>query len=128
MSYDASLLKSKRDSFTISHFDDSEENCLNEYVYTPNSHDWEVSELGLSINSTIHLTDNWLLGYSGSINLLNKNLYNQSFTLTRNLHCWNFMFLWYPAGYSKGFRLKININNPDLQDVKIRSTSSGYPN
>jgi len=36
--------------------------------------------------------------------------------------------MWRPIGGDKGFRLKINLKNPDLQDVKVRSTSSNFRN
>ena len=61
-------------------------------------------------------------------NINQKTITTPNIALSRDLHCWDFKFLWYPTGHSKGFRLKINIKNPDLQDIKVRSTSPGFKN
>ena len=92
--------------------------------YEEENKEWDYHNLGLTANSSIHLTKNWLLTYATGVNLLDMQMYSQSIKLTRQLHCWEFMFTWWPDGYSKGFRLNINVINPDLQDIKVRSSSS----
>ena len=49
---------------------------------------------------------------------------SQSIKLYRDLHCWEFMFTWWPDGFGKGFQLNINVKHPDLRDVRLRSSSS----
>ena len=92
--------------------------------YEEENKKWEYHNLGLTSNTSLHLTKDWLLTYATGINLLDMQMYSQSIKLTRQLHCWEFMFTWWPDGGSKGFRLNINVINPDLQDIKITSSSS----
>ena len=92
--------------------------------YDRSTNDWNYNNLGITSNSTIHLTKNWLFTYATGINLLTMEMYSQSIKLLRDLHCWELGFTWWPTGSSKGFRLNINVKNPDLQDIKIRSSSS----
>ena len=87
---------------------------------------WTIESPNMTINGGINLTNNWVLTYSGSYDFDRGTITIPTFNLYRDLHCWNFNFMWRPSGYSKGFRLKINLKNPDLQDIKVRSTSSNF--
>ena len=87
---------------------------------------WTIESPNMTINGGINLTNNWVLTYSGSYDFDRGTITIPTFNLSRDLHCWNFNFMWRPSGYSKGFRLKINLKNPDLQDIKVRSTSSNF--
>ena len=78
----------------------------------------------MSSNTSLQLTRNWRMQYNARFNLLDKDLVNHNFSIYRDLHCWELGFTWWPTGSSKGFRLNINVKNPDLQDIKIRSSSS----
>ena len=55
---------------------------------------------------------------------MDMEMRTQSLKLFRDLHCWEFMFTWWPSGINPGFQLNINIKHPDLKDVKVRSSSS----
>ena len=44
-----------------------------------------------------------------------------SLRVYRPLHCWEFSFNFWPRGNSSGFSLRINVKNPELQDIKITS-------
>ena len=74
--------------------------------------------------STIHLTKNWLLTYAAGFNLIDMKINAQSVKFYRELHCWEFMFTWWPDGGRKGFQLSINVKHPDLKDIRVRSSSS----
>ena len=71
-----------------------------------------------------HLSKKWLLTYAFGVNLMDMKIRSQSLKLYRDLHCWEFMFTWWPTGYTKGFQLSINIKHPDLKDIRLRSSSS----
>ena len=58
------------------------------------------------------------------VDLVDMDIQSYELEFTRSLHCWDFSFTWWPSGYSKGFRLAIYINHPDLQDIKLSSSSS----
>ena len=89
---------------------------------------WEIISPNITINGGVNLTNSWVLTFGGSYNVNQKTITTPNIAISRDLHCWDFKFLWYPQGNSKGFRLKINIKNPDLQDIKVRSTSPGFKN
>ena len=71
----------------------------------------------------MHLTKKWLLTYAVGVNLIDMKIKSQSFKFYRELHCWEFMFTWWPDGFGKGFQLSINVKHPDLQDLRVRSSS-----
>jgi len=85
---------------------------------------WEFNYFNLDTYNTMHLTKNWLFTYATGINLMDMKINSQSIKLYRELHCWEFMFTWWPDGFSKGFQLNINIKHPDLKDVRVRSSST----
>ena len=85
---------------------------------------WDFNYFNLDTRTTLYLTKKWLLTYAVGINLMDMEMRTQSLKLFRDLHCWEFMFTWWPTGISKGFQLNINIKHPDLKDVKVRSSSS----
>ena len=85
---------------------------------------WNFNYFNLDTYNTIHLTKNWLFTYATGINLMDMKINSQSLKFYRELHCWEFMFTWWPDGYSKGFQLSINVKHPDLQDIRVRSSSS----
>jgi hypothetical protein len=85
---------------------------------------WDFNYFNLDSYNTIHLTKNWLFTYISGVNLIDMKINSQSLKFYRELHCWEFMFTWWPNGYSKGFQLSINVKHPDLQDVRVRSSSS----
>ena len=67
------------------------------------------------------ITDVGGVTYAIGINLVDMEIRSQSFKFYRDLHCWEFMFRWWPEGNNKGFQLRINVKHPDLQDIKIES-------
>ena len=92
--------------------------------YDVNSSKWDFNYFNLDARTTIHLSKKWLLTYAFGVNLMDMKIRSQSLKLYRDLHCWEFMFTWWPTGYTKGFQLSINIKHPDLKDVRLRSSSS----
>ena len=84
----------------------------------------EFNYFNLDTYNTIHLTRNWLFTYATGINLMDMKIRSQSLKFYRQLHCWEFMFTWWPDGYSKGFQLSINVRHPDLKDIRVRSSSA----
>jgi len=92
--------------------------------YNTENKKWEFNYFNLDSYNTIHLTKNWLFTYATGINLIDMKINSQSLKFYRELHCWEFMFTWWPDGYSKGFQLSINVRHPDLQDIRVRSSSA----
>tara|TARA_B100000965_G_scaffold11070_1_gene8554 strand:- start:1918 stop:2388 length:471 start_codon:yes stop_codon:yes gene_type:complete len=92
--------------------------------YEQETKDWEFDFLNMDTYSTIHLTKKWLLTYAAGINLIDMKINAQSIKFYRELHCWEFMFTWWPDGGRQGFQLSINIKHPDLKDIRVRSSSA----
>jgi len=69
----------------------------------------------------INITENWSIQHTARFDLIEFDMLYHKFHISRPLHCWIFSFDWTPSGPSKGFYLKINVKNPDLQDIKLES-------
>ena len=69
----------------------------------------------------LNITENWTMQHSARFDLIERNMVFHEFSFNRPLHCWTFSFEWTPSGPGKGFFLKINVKNPDLQDIKLES-------
>ena len=80
------------------------------------------------VNSDINikLTESWKMTYSSRFDLVENRIVNHSLYLFRPLHCWEFSFKWWPTGNNKGFLLNIYVKNPDLRDVKIKSSGGSF--
>ncbi len=63
----------------------------------------------------------WKMSYSTRFNMLTQELVHHDLTLYRELHCWEFAFSWTPSGPGRGFLLRINVRDADLQDIKYES-------
>jgi len=70
-------------------------------------------------NFKIQLTKKWSINYSARIDLELKEIINQAFTFTRDLHCWQARFVWRPSGIGAPyFFFKINVKSSLLRDLK----------
>jgi len=79
-----------------------------------------VSTFQLSLsNASVTLSKNWRLNMSGQFDVQKKQIVDQHYTITRDLHCWEMRFNWTPTGFSKGFYFYLGIKAPLLRDLKI---------
>lgn len=79
----------------------------------------EVERFQMNSNLKLQLTANWRINYSASFDLISRNLLNHSFSIYRDLHCWEMSISWQPSGYARGFYLKIQPKSPQLKDIKL---------
>jgi len=86
----------------------------------------------VSANSNINVTKSWKVGYSARFNMLETQLVSHSFSINKDLHCWELSLKWTPTGPGAGYFLKINVKSPNLRDIKfeekggIHSFRSGF--
>ncbi|RMF08937.1 MAG: hypothetical protein D6762_04675, partial [Candidatus Neomarinimicrobiota bacterium] len=73
----------------------------------------------MNTNSTVQLTRNWRIRYTARFDLVTRSLVSHSFSIYRDLHCWEMSVNWTPSGYGRGFYLKINVKSPNLKDLKL---------
>ncbi|UCH10920.1 MAG: hypothetical protein JSU61_03270 [Fidelibacterota bacterium] len=69
----------------------------------------------------INIGPGWNVRYSARFNLLTQELVSHDLQLYRQIHCWEFSFSWTPTGYGRGFMLRINVLDADLQDIKYEN-------
>ncbi len=69
----------------------------------------------LNLNSTFGLTDAWDVSYNTSYDLADRMLAGQSFSITRNLHCWKMSFSRQKLGDEWQFYFKIFLDaHPEI--------------
>lgn len=68
---------------------------------------------------SFNLTEKWKFDTRGSYDFVSKKHYLQSLSITRDLHCWQMNFTYYPMGTLAGFRFELRVAAPQLQDIKI---------
>jgi Organic solvent tolerance protein OstA len=74
---------------------------------------------------SFNLTEKWQIALNGiSYDFVSKKPFIQSVSVTRDLHCWQMNFSWYPMGYLEGYRFELKVKAPQLQDIKITKQSN----
>jgi lipopolysaccharide export system protein LptA len=85
-----------------------------------------ATSAGISTRLAYNLTPKWNMSMDYSYDLKFKQVTNVSVSITRDLHCWEMAFQWYPLGPRPGYYFRLGIKSPMLRDVKIeRNRMSG---
>jgi hypothetical protein len=93
------------------------------YSYSKSNLNKPTERIDFSLNSNISLTNNWKIGWTLRYNWIDKQITNQNFNITRDLHCWEMTFSWQPTfGF---YRFQINIKESVLKDIKVTKQPSG---
>ena len=79
-----------------------------------------------TINASLsfNLTDKWQISTGATYDFVRKKHFIPSLDITRDLHCWQMSFSWYPIGIREGYRFEIKVKAPQLQDIKVTKQSS----
>lgn len=78
------------------------------------------------------VTKNWKVNYTAHYDIELKRIVSQSFTIYRDLHCWEARLIWRPSGIGgNSYYLRINVKSPQLRDLKYemrggRNSVLGY--
>ena len=78
-------------------------------------------------NARVKLTKNWSISYNNYIDVLDKEIVNQRFNISRDLHCWVMNFSWSPNPNFSFYRLEIRIKESLLRDLKLTKTAGNTP-
>jgi lipopolysaccharide assembly outer membrane protein LptD (OstA) len=89
------------------------------YSLTQSNPEFSKETFWLNTNSTINITKNWRVSYNARFDLMENELISHSFSIYRDLHCWELALDWTPSGYANGFYLRINVKSPTLRDLKV---------
>ena len=87
----------------------------------------------LMLSGDINLTPKWKVQYTTNYDIRAKQLGSAtSFSIYRDLHCWDLSMLWLPFGYYKSYNVSLRVRSTILQDLKLSKksdyTSSPYYN
>lgn len=82
----------------------------------------------LGFNGSVNLTPKWGVTFNGGYDFGSKKITPGTFTLTRDLHCWQMSFNWVPIGFRKSWSFTINVKASMLKDLKYDRNSSFYDN
>lgn len=103
------------------------------FSYTLDNPQMTTEKERFQMNSgiTAQITENWRVKYNASFNMLTRKMINHSFSIYRDLHCWEMSLNWVPSGFGQGFYLQISPKSPTLKELKVehrggRHLSSGY--
>ena len=81
--------------------------------------DFRTTVHTVSVKGDIKLSEKWKLAAQTGWDFEAKKLSYTSFTIYRDLHCWEMRFNWIPLGTYKSWNFCINIKASALQDLKL---------
>jgi hypothetical protein len=81
----------------------------------------------IMLNGDVKLTDKWRIQYNANVDLRAGRLAVSSFTIYRDLHCWDLNVQWVPFGLYKSYNITLKVKAAILQDLKL-SKRSDYTN
>ena len=96
------------------------------YVFSATNPVNPIKTFWANTNSTINLTNNWKVSYRARFDLIERDLINHSFSIYRDLHCWELSLNWTPNGIGQGINFKLNVKSPTLKDLKIEKKGGVY--
>lgn len=79
----------------------------------------------LNFNGDFNLTPKWKIQYTSGYDFKAKNISQTSFSIYRDLHCWDLSASWVPFGMYQSYSIDIKVKAAVLQDLKL-SKRKGY--
>jgi hypothetical protein len=76
------------------------------------------------LTASLDLTPGWSLEYNAYYDAIGEDFISQSYTLRRDLHCWEAVFVRHISDVDSGFYFKINI--VDVPDIKVEQHVSNF--
>jgi hypothetical protein len=80
----------------------------------------------LGVNGSLSLTDKWKMTGRTNFDIQEGEFSYTSFSLNRDLHCWNMAFTFVPFGYRKSYSFTLSCSASILSDLKIQKQQSHY--
>lgn len=82
----------------------------------------------LGFNASVTLTQKWGVTFNGGYDFVLGQVTPGTFSLTRDLHCWQMSFQWQPIGLHQSWSFNISVKAATLKDLKFDKSSSFYDN
>lgn len=76
------------------------------------------------LSASLELTPGWSLEYSTYYDAMSGSFISQNYTIRRDLHCWEAVFVRHVSEVDSGFYFKINII--ELPDIKVEQHVSNF--
>jgi len=96
------------------------------YNYSVINPDSPTKNFWANTTSNLNVTKKWKVSYRARFDLIKRDLINHSFSIYRDLHCWELSLGWTPSGLGQGINFKLNVKSPTLQDLKIEKRGGIY--
>jgi len=80
----------------------------------------------VNLNGTIRLSPKWQIGYNGIYNFSTKELGLLSFSISREMHCWQMSINVSPVGRNRFFSIMISPKSAMLRDIKVNRTRNFF--
>ncbi len=77
----------------------------------------------LNANGDFSLTPKWKVQYTTGYDFLNKEISLTSFSIYRDLHCWDLSVTWVPFGQYQSYSVNLRVKASILQDLKLSKRS-----
>ncbi|MBC7913944.1 MAG: LPS-assembly protein LptD, partial [Pyrinomonadaceae bacterium] len=82
----------------------------------------------LNFNGDFSVTPKWKVTYTSGWDFKENDFTTTSFSINRDLHCWDLAMSWVPFGQFKSYSVDLRVRASILQDLKLsrRSPYGGY--
>uniref|UniRef100_UPI003983B39C putative LPS assembly protein LptD n=1 Tax=Daejeonella sp. TaxID=2805397 RepID=UPI003983B39C len=82
----------------------------------------------LNFFGDFNVTPKWKVQYTSGYDFQRKDLSLTSFSIYRDLHCWDLSFRWSPIGTYKFYSVDLRVKASILQDLKLSKRRDFYNN
>ena len=80
----------------------------------------------INFSGDLSLTPKWKLTFQSGYDIKNKEVTSTSFSVTRDLHCWEMTFNCMPFGQHQSYNFEIHVRSSLLMDLKLTKRDSWY--
>ena len=80
----------------------------------------------INFSGDLSLTPKWKLTFQSGYDIKNKEVTSTSFSVTRDLHCWEMTFNCMPFGQHQSYDFEIHVRSSLLRDLKLTKRDSWY--
>ena len=96
------------------------------YSYSATNPSNPTKNFWANTTSTINITPKWKVSYRARFDLMERDLVSHSFSIYRDLHCWELSLNWTPTGIGQGINFRLNVKSPTLRDLKVEKRGGVY--
>ncbi|QJD97844.1 LPS-assembly protein LptD [Mucilaginibacter robiniae] len=82
----------------------------------------------INASGDVNVTPKWKVQYTTGFDVKAAKITTTSFSIYRDLHCWDLSFRWLPFGYYKSFSVDLRVKASILQDLKLSKRKDYYNN